>query len=184
MEASDKIKRTRKNLIVPTRWVDTDKSDGNFVQHGHPMLFEAKRRLVVTGFRSKMLGFYRRDAFPASRLAESMLLALDMNDENDAGGWCEERAFQWKTATYQLLIARRRPLVLQKPKHVEGQTNGDRVSLVERDAARTQHEFTMNRWKRETSHTLSPGSAWTTLTCTKSRLAQFCLLFRIHRPPN
>ena len=61
-------RNTKKNLIVPMRWVDTDRADGMFDEAGKPKPFEAKSQLLVTGFRDKLLGFYR--------LAESMLLAL------------------------------------------------------------------------------------------------------------
>ena len=56
------------------RWVETDTADGTFDEARKP--FEAKRRLVVNGFRAERLGLYRRDAPMASRLAEPMLLAL------------------------------------------------------------------------------------------------------------
>ena len=58
------------------RWVDTDKNDGKFDDDGSPMPLQAKSRLVAIGFRDKLLGCYRRGAPTASRLAESMLLAL------------------------------------------------------------------------------------------------------------
>ena len=75
-EESAEVRRSKKNLIVPMRWVDTNKSEDKMDAKGQPLPFEAKSRLVVIGFRDKSLGFYRRDAPTASRLAESMLLAL------------------------------------------------------------------------------------------------------------
>eukprot|EP00975_Prorocentrum_lima_P006647 1430077-Prorocentrum_lima.AAC.1 len=58
------------------RWVDTDKADGKFEDRGKALPMAAKSRLVVVGFRDRMLGMYRSDAPTASRLAESVLLAL------------------------------------------------------------------------------------------------------------
>ncbi len=49
-------------MIVPIRWVDTDKSDGNLDDNGAPLPREAKSRLVVVGFRDKLLGLYRHNA--------------------------------------------------------------------------------------------------------------------------
>ena len=56
--------------------MDTDKNDGRFADDGTPLPRQAKSRLVVIGFRDKLLGCYRRDAPTASRLVEALLLAL------------------------------------------------------------------------------------------------------------
>jgi len=73
---SRRVRETKRNLIVPMRWIDTDKADGKLDEDGKPRPLEAKSRLVVIGFRDQSLGFYRRDAPTASRLAEGVLLAL------------------------------------------------------------------------------------------------------------
>ena len=71
LERSQKIRRDSPDLIVPTRWVRTNKSEGIVGKE-----FQAKSRLVVQGFKDKMLGAYRRDAPTASAAAESICLAL------------------------------------------------------------------------------------------------------------
>ena len=68
---SEKVRRGKPDLIIPTRWVRTNKNDGIY---GAPFL--AKSRLVVQGFKDKALGFYRRDAPTASATAESICLAV------------------------------------------------------------------------------------------------------------
>ena len=68
---SARIRREKTDLIVPTRWVRTNKNDGLVDQP-----FKAKSRLVVQGFKDKMLGAYRRDAPTASAIAESLCLSL------------------------------------------------------------------------------------------------------------
>ena len=68
---SDAIREDHPDLIIPTRWVRTNKNDGIV---GAPFL--AKSRLVVQGFKDKSLGHYRRDAPTASALAESLCLAI------------------------------------------------------------------------------------------------------------
>ena len=69
---SAQIRRDKPDLIVPTRWVRTNKHDGLV---GQP--FKAKSRLVVQGFKDKMLGAYRRDAPTASAIiAESICLTM------------------------------------------------------------------------------------------------------------
>ena len=67
---SKKLRRDKPDLIVPTRWVRTNKHDGLVDQP-----FLAKSRLVVQGFKDKSLGHYRRDAPTASAIAESICLA-------------------------------------------------------------------------------------------------------------
>jgi hypothetical protein len=73
---SQQIREAKRDLVIPMRWVDTDKNDGKFTEDGAPKPLLAKSRLVVIGFRDKLLGCYRRDAPTASRMAEAMLLAL------------------------------------------------------------------------------------------------------------
>jgi hypothetical protein len=73
---SQQIREDKRDLVIPMRWVDTDKNDGKFTDDGTPKPLLAKSRLVVIGFRDKLLGCYRRDAPTASRMAEAMLLAL------------------------------------------------------------------------------------------------------------
>lgn len=69
--ASARVRREKPDLIVPTRWVQTDKNSGL------PDLdFRAKSRLVVQGFKDKALGAYRRDAPTASAMAESICLSV------------------------------------------------------------------------------------------------------------
>ena len=65
------IRQNKPDLIVPTRWVRTNKNDG--MENAE---FKAKSRLVVQGFKDKSLGYYRRDAPTASALAESITLAV------------------------------------------------------------------------------------------------------------
>jgi len=71
VEESEEIRRSKPELIVPTRWVRTNKNEG--VADAD---FKAKSRLVVQGFRDKALGRYRRDAPTASQIAESILLCV------------------------------------------------------------------------------------------------------------
>ena len=71
LEESKKVRERSPELIVPTRWVRTNKSEG---MPGQPFL--AKSRLVVQGFKDRSLGYYRRDAPTASSLAESICLAV------------------------------------------------------------------------------------------------------------
>ena len=71
VEESEEIRRSNPELIVPTRWVRTNKNEG--VADAD---FKAKSRLVVQGFRDKALGRYRRDAPTASQIAESILLCV------------------------------------------------------------------------------------------------------------
>ena len=68
---SQSIREKRPDLIIPTRWVRTNKNDGL-----EKAEFLAKSRLVVQGFKDRSLGFYRRDAPTASALAESVCLAV------------------------------------------------------------------------------------------------------------
>ena len=68
---SERIRRSKPDLIIPTRWVRTNKNDGLVGQE-----FKAKSRLVVQGFKDKSLGSYRRDAPTASQIAESICLAV------------------------------------------------------------------------------------------------------------
>ncbi|CAE7262427.1 RE1, partial [Symbiodinium necroappetens] len=69
--SDEKDWRSKLDLIIPTRWVRTNKNDGIY---GAPFL--AKSRLVVQGFKDKALGLYRRDAPTASATAESICLAI------------------------------------------------------------------------------------------------------------
>ena len=71
VEESEKVRRNNPELIVPTRWVRTNKNDGIADAD-----FKAKSRLVVQGFKDKALGRYRRDAPTASQIAESILLCI------------------------------------------------------------------------------------------------------------
>lgn len=57
MRSSQEVRQWCPDLIVPTRWVRTDKNDGLVDKP-----FLAKSRLVVQGFKDKSPGFYRRDA--------------------------------------------------------------------------------------------------------------------------
>eukprot|EP00439_Symbiodinium_sp_Y106_P022669 s217_g2.t2 len=68
---SARVRAERPELIVPTRWVRTNKNDGLVAKD-----FLAKSRLVVQGFKDKALGQYRRDAPTASAMAESVCLAV------------------------------------------------------------------------------------------------------------
>lgn len=72
--SSREIRRLKPDLIVPTRWVRTNKSEG---LEDKP--FQAKSRLGVQGFKDRSLGHYRRDAPTASALAESICLAVSAN---------------------------------------------------------------------------------------------------------
>ena len=65
------MRRQKPDLIVPTRWVRTNKAENPAVDP-----YKAKSRLVVQGFKDKSLGRYRRDAPTASQIAESILLCL------------------------------------------------------------------------------------------------------------
>ncbi|CAK0861813.1 unnamed protein product [Prorocentrum cordatum] len=67
-DESEALRADKANIIIPMRWVDTDKNDGKYD--------EAGSRLVVVGFRDRLLGMFRRDAPTASRLAEALLLTL------------------------------------------------------------------------------------------------------------
>jgi len=71
LEESRDIRRNKADLIVPTRWVRTNKNDGLIGKD-----FLAKSRLVVQGFKDKALGQYRRDAPTASAVAESVCLSI------------------------------------------------------------------------------------------------------------
>eukprot|EP00435_Cladocopium_sp_Y103_P033942 s1186_g8.t1 len=71
LEESLRIRREKPDLIVPTRWVRTNKHDGLVGKE-----FLAKSRLVVQGFKDKSLGQYRRDAPTASAVAEAITLAV------------------------------------------------------------------------------------------------------------
>lgn len=71
LKDSDAIREDHPDLIIPTRWVRTNKNDGIV---GAPFL--AKSRLVVQGLKDKSLGRYRRDAPTASALAETLCLAI------------------------------------------------------------------------------------------------------------
>eukprot|EP00435_Cladocopium_sp_Y103_P025818 s3297_g6.t1 len=68
---SREVREMYPELIIPTRWVRTNKNDGLEKQP-----FLAKSRLVVQGFKDKSLGYYRRDAPTASAIAESVCLAI------------------------------------------------------------------------------------------------------------
>ena len=71
LEESLKLRKQKPDLIVPSRWVRTNKNDGLVGKD-----FLAKSRLVVQGFKDKALGQYRRDAPTASQIAESVCLAV------------------------------------------------------------------------------------------------------------
>lgn len=66
-----KILSQHPDLVIPTRWVRTNKNDG---LEGKDFL--AKSRLVVQGFKDKSLGHYRRGAPTASAIAESLCLMV------------------------------------------------------------------------------------------------------------
>ena len=68
---SAQIRSQRPDLVIPTRWVRTNKHEG---LEGKEFL--AKSRLVVQGFKDKSLGHYRRDAPTASSIAESICLLV------------------------------------------------------------------------------------------------------------
>ena len=74
LEASREIRKSKADLIIPTRWVRTNKNDNIFGAE-----FLAKSRLVVQGFKDRSLGQYRRDAPTASAIAESICLAVCAN---------------------------------------------------------------------------------------------------------
>lgn len=71
LEKSEHIMEHKRDLVIPTRWVRANKSDGLV-----GAAFQAKSRLVVQGFKDKALGHYRRDAPTASAIAESICLAV------------------------------------------------------------------------------------------------------------
>ncbi|CAK0827114.1 unnamed protein product [Prorocentrum cordatum] len=75
-DESEAIRADKANIIIPMRWVDTDMNDGKYDEAGAPLPLLAKSRLVVVGFRDRLLGMFRRDAPTASRLAEALLLTL------------------------------------------------------------------------------------------------------------
>ena len=68
---SARIRREKPDLVIPTRWVRTNKNDGIVGKD-----FLAKSRLVVQGFKDRSLGHFRRDAPTASAVAESLCLAI------------------------------------------------------------------------------------------------------------
>ena len=69
LKSSMEVRQSRADLVIPTRWVRTNKNDGLVGKE-----FLAKSRLVVQGFKDKSLGEYRRDAPTASAIAESLCL--------------------------------------------------------------------------------------------------------------
>ena len=71
LETSRRIRAEKPELVIPTRWVRTNKHDGLVGKE-----FLAKSRLVVQGFKDRFLGKYRRDAPTASAIAESLCLAV------------------------------------------------------------------------------------------------------------
>ncbi|CAK0838030.1 unnamed protein product [Prorocentrum cordatum] len=75
-DESEALRADKANIIIPMRWVDTDKNEGKYDEAGAPLPLLAKSRLVVVGFRDPLLGMFRRDAPTASRLAEALLLTL------------------------------------------------------------------------------------------------------------
>ncbi|CAK0894249.1 unnamed protein product [Prorocentrum cordatum] len=75
-DESEALRADKANIIIPMRWVDTDKNDGKYDEAGAPLPLLAKGRLVVVGFRDRLLGMFRRDAPTASRLAGALLLTL------------------------------------------------------------------------------------------------------------
>ena len=75
-DESERLRSNKANIIIPMRCVDTDKNDGKYDEAGAPLPLLAKSRLVVVGFRDRLLGMFRRDAPTASRLAEALLLTL------------------------------------------------------------------------------------------------------------
>eukprot|EP00959_Pyramimonas_sp_CCMP1952_P006292 131764-Pyramimonas_sp.AAC.1 len=46
-DESDSIRADKANIIIPMRWVDTDKNDGKYDEAGAPLPLLAKSRLVV-----------------------------------------------------------------------------------------------------------------------------------------
>ncbi|CAK0817009.1 unnamed protein product [Prorocentrum cordatum] len=75
-DESEALRSNKANIIIPMRWVDTDKIDGKYDGARAPLPLLAKSRLVVMGFRDRLLGMFRRGAPAASWLAEALLLAL------------------------------------------------------------------------------------------------------------
>ncbi|CAK0891172.1 unnamed protein product [Prorocentrum cordatum] len=75
-DESEALLADKASIIIPMRWVDADKNDGKYDEAGAPLPLLAKSRLVVVGFRDRLLGMFRRDAPAASRLAEALLLTL------------------------------------------------------------------------------------------------------------
>ena len=71
LTTSKRIRQEKPSLIIPTRWVRTNKNDGLIGKD-----FLAKSRLVAQGFKDRSLGQYRRDAPTASAIAESICLAV------------------------------------------------------------------------------------------------------------
>ena len=71
LKSSMEVRQSRADLVIPTRWVRTNKNDGLVGKE-----FLAKSRLVVQGFKDKSLGEYRRDAPTASAVAESLCLSV------------------------------------------------------------------------------------------------------------
>ncbi|CAK0815738.1 unnamed protein product [Prorocentrum cordatum] len=75
-DESEALRADKANIIIPMRWVDTDKNDGKYDEAGAPLPLLAKSRLVVVGFPDRLLGMFRRGAPVASRLAEALLQTL------------------------------------------------------------------------------------------------------------
>ena len=71
---SREIRKSKADLIIPTRWVRTNKNDNIYGAD-----FLAKSRLVVQGFKDRALGQFRRDAPTASAIAESICLTICAN---------------------------------------------------------------------------------------------------------
>ena len=69
VEESERIRKERPDLIIPMKWIRTDKDD---VVSNDGLL--AKSHIVVQGFRDKRLGLYRGDAPTASKLDKSVVL--------------------------------------------------------------------------------------------------------------
>ena len=76
LKRSEQIREEHPDKIIPLKWVRTNKNEGQETTKDAILPMLAKSRLVVQGFKDKMLGFYRRDAPTASRLAESLVLCL------------------------------------------------------------------------------------------------------------
>ncbi|CAK0807109.1 unnamed protein product [Prorocentrum cordatum] len=68
---SEQIWETKRDLIIPAKWVRTNESEGVLDAE-----FEAKSRMMAQGFKDKSLGEYRGDAPTASNLAEAMVLLV------------------------------------------------------------------------------------------------------------